>query len=458
MWLAPAFSLVANAAARVYYRLTIAGSAVPRTGPVLLVANHPNSLIDPILVCAAARRPVRFLAKAPLFTDPKTALLVSAVGAIPVYRRVDDPALMDRNVDMFRAVYDALATDEAVGIFPEGQSHSESSMTTLKTGAARIALGTWDHHRTLVPIIPVGLVFRAKDTFRSQALVIIGQQVTWEDLAGQGASDPGAVRELTERIGLSLRRVTLNLETWEDQPVAECAVAIWEAEAADKGAAGTGATDAATRVQRLELATRILADIRREPDPKGNQLVRDVRDHARRLARLRLKPQSLSASTDAATAIRWTVHRFHLIIPFAFIAAVAGALLFGLPYLLTRWIVGRLKLEPDKRSTMKLLLGLVTYATWVLMLAAAALVGALMLGFGVVASAIFAAVTFVLVPAIGILGLAVRERWRGAWGDVRRFFLLRSRKGLIATLSDRQHALAERLKILLDERSAKVEV
>ena len=120
MWLVPAFSLVANAAARLYYRLTIAGERVPAAGPVLLVANHANSLIDPILVCAAARRPVRFLAKAPLFSDPKTAWMVRAVGAIPVYRRVDDPTLMRRNTDMFRAAYEVLAHGAALGIFPEG--------------------------------------------------------------------------------------------------------------------------------------------------------------------------------------------------------------------------------------------------------------------------------------------------------------------------------------------------
>jgi len=105
MWLAPAFSRLAHAASRIYYRLTIAGERVPAGGPVLLVANHPNSLIDPILVCAAARRPVRFLAKAPLFSDFKTGWMMRAVGAIPVHRRVDDPGLMDRNQDMFRAVY-----------------------------------------------------------------------------------------------------------------------------------------------------------------------------------------------------------------------------------------------------------------------------------------------------------------------------------------------------------------
>ena len=84
MWLLPLFPRIARGAAFTYYRIRYGGEAVPRAGPVLLVANHPNSLLDPVLVVAAARRPVRFLAKAPLFVDPKVGWLVKAAGAIPV--------------------------------------------------------------------------------------------------------------------------------------------------------------------------------------------------------------------------------------------------------------------------------------------------------------------------------------------------------------------------------------
>ena len=115
-----------------------------------------------LLFGAAARRPVRFLAKAPLFSDPKTAWMVRAVGAIPVYRRVDDPTLMRRNTDMFRAAYEVLAHGAALGIFPEGESHSEPAMVSLKTGAARLALGAAERHGPHSPIWPGGLVFRQK--------------------------------------------------------------------------------------------------------------------------------------------------------------------------------------------------------------------------------------------------------------------------------------------------------
>ena len=127
------------------------------------IRSYYDSLFDPVLVQVVARRPVRFLAKAPLFTDRRVGWLVRGAGAIPVYRASDDPALLDRNVDMFRAVHAALAGGDAVGIFPEGLSHSDPGLAPLRTGAARIALGVGH----AFPILPVGLVFRAKDVFRS---------------------------------------------------------------------------------------------------------------------------------------------------------------------------------------------------------------------------------------------------------------------------------------------------
>ena len=69
---------VAHALIKRYYpKIQITGAEhIPRSGPVLFCANHPNSLIDPVLIGITARRPVSFMAKAPLFKTP-LLLLVS---------------------------------------------------------------------------------------------------------------------------------------------------------------------------------------------------------------------------------------------------------------------------------------------------------------------------------------------------------------------------------------------
>ncbi len=426
-WLQPLFPPLARAAANVYYRLTVAGAGAPRSGPLLLVANHPNSLFDPVLVQVVARRPVRFLAKAPLFTDRRVGWLVRGAGAIPVYRASDDPALLDRNVDMFRAVHAALAGGDAVGIFPEGLSHSDPGLAPLRTGAARIALGVGH----AFPILPVGLVFRAKDVFRSEAHVLVGQPVEWDDMAIRSVADAGAVRELTARIDAALRHVTVNLERWEDRPLAECAVRIWEAERSAERAPPE-------RVARLEVTTRMLATARASADAAALALAGEVRAHCARLARLHLRPGDLAADVGFGRGLTWGARRLPLVLPLAAATAVAGFALFLVPYWLTGRVAAAFRAPPDQVATTKLLVGIPLYAIWVLALAAAA--GWRSPWAGVAALA--------LAPILGMVGLRVRERWRGDWRDARRFFLLRSRRELAAQLARRQHALADRLHAL----------
>jgi 1-acyl-sn-glycerol-3-phosphate acyltransferase len=435
-WLLPVFSLLSSVAARVYYRLTIGGEGVPPEGPVLLVANHPNSLLDPVLVAAAARRPVRFLAKAPLFSDPKVGWLVRGAGAIPVYRRVDDPSTTGHNVSMFQAAVHALSQGAAIGIFPEGASHSEPSLLELKTGAARIALGARADYGTIVPIVPVGLVFREKDVFRSPAAVVVGQAVLWEDLAPPSGDEPETVRTLTDRIEQALRRVTLNLDSWEDRPLIECAEAIWTAEWA-------APQDRASHIARLEVTTNLLSELRRNPAAAGRELVRDVKAHCRRLERLNLRPQQLAVDVRLTAGFRWAIRRLYLLAIPALAIAVGAYVLFWVPYRLTGVMTAAANPPEDVRSTHKLFIGTVLYLLWTLILAVGAVA---------VAGVLFGLVALGAIPLIGLSGFLIVERWRGAWRDVRRFFLLRSRQALVQVLQESQHELAVRLKQLYDQR------
>ena len=435
MWLLPAIAALSRAAARTYYRLTIAGERVPPSGPVLLVANHPNALLDPILVAASARRPVRFLAKAPLVHDRRIGWLVRALGCIPVYRQQDDPGATGRNAEAFRAAHEALAGGSAVAIFPEGISHDAPALSPLKTGAARIALGAAAATGAAVPLIPIGLVLRAKETYRSDALAVIGGPVAWDDLADAGPDDAEAVRELTSRIDGALRAVTVNLDDWADAPVVECAEAIWSAE---RGAS----SDPAERVERLRVVTWLLAELRRVPGAAGAALFTSVRRHARVLGRLGLAPADLHADVRSEAAIGWSVRRIPLALLPVVAVAVAGFIAWWPPYRLTGIVARAVDRGPgrDGRATYKLIGGLLLYLAWLLVASGLALAW---WGPAVAAGVLLG------LPAVGIAGLWVRERWGSAWADARRFFMVRHEPRLIADLRWRQRELAERLDTIL---------
>lgn len=434
MWLLPFFSRLSRLAARTFYRLAIAGERVPAAGPVLLVANHPNSLLDPALVAAAAGRPARFLAKAPLFADPQVGWLVRGSGAIPVFRPEDDRAQVGRNEEMFRAAHAALAGGAAVGIFPEGVSHSEPSLAPLRTGAARIALGAAALRGGGFPIVPLGLSFREKERFRSEALVLVGRPVAWDDLRAAGSGDAGAVRELTRRLDEALREITVNLERWEDAPLVEWAEEIHGAEL---GAAG----DPTRRISRLREAAAALSRLRRGPDERWAAAARDVLRHGQLLRLLGLRAADLGGTPRLSAAVRWTARQLGFFLLAAPLAAL-GIALFYPPYRLTGVLEARARPLHDIRATYKLLAGAAAFLLWILLLAGLAAGAA-----GVAAGA----AALVALPVVAIVTLAVRERWSGARADARRFLLLRGRRGLHRRLQARQRELAARLEALREE-------
>jgi len=441
MWLYPAMPAISSLACRVYYRVTVGGARVAPDGPVLLVANHTNSLMDPPLVVVAAQRNVRFMAKSTLFTHPGISWLVKAVGSVPVYRRQDDRKAVAQNFDSFRDVSAALAEGYAVGIFPEGISHSASRLQPLKTGAARIALGAALGAGGAFPIVPMGLVFRDRRTFRSAAHVIVGDAFVWDDLALRGPADKEAVRELTRRIEASMRLVTLNLHDWADEQLVRCAERVWRAEF-------DVPLDARDEMARLHAATNALARLRLGEETRWRPVARALRAHDRMLTRMGLTPRTLKERVTSDAALRWTLFRIPQLV-FVPVAA-AGYVLFWIPREITSAVAERLaRLEgEDVVPTYRMLAGFLFFSVWFVLLAIAAsfFVGA----WG-------GLLVFVALPFVALGALAVGESRRLTWEAIRRFFVLRVQRGRVAALRERQRALAGQLRVLYEDGRRKTE-
>src|SRR4051794_24149217 len=80
---------------RVFFReVEVAGAErLPAGVPLVLVANHVNGLIDPLLLIGplpTVERPPRFLGKSTLWQNPLVRPFLDLAGAIPVYRRQDE--------------------------------------------------------------------------------------------------------------------------------------------------------------------------------------------------------------------------------------------------------------------------------------------------------------------------------------------------------------------------------
>ncbi|MGI9625191.1 MAG: 1-acyl-sn-glycerol-3-phosphate acyltransferase [Longimicrobiales bacterium] len=273
---------VVGTAAGLFYQVDQHGPPIPEEGPVLVTANHPNSLLDPLLVFRCSGRTTRPLAKAPLFEQLLLGTVLRALGGIPVYRRQDNPDVMHKNDEMFSAAVQALTDGGAIQIYPEGKSHSEPGLAEFRTGAARIAIAAEEamDWRLGLSVVPVGITYLRKDRARTPVVVRFGEPFAFVDLKQAYDSDPAeAVRILTDRIEAGIRKQTLNFVHPDDKTLVDVAERLYVRQSGWvpwRAREGLG-----TRFPRLQRFAEGLEWIRREAPEEHDALRRKVdRYHA----------------------------------------------------------------------------------------------------------------------------------------------------------------------------------
>jgi 1-acyl-sn-glycerol-3-phosphate acyltransferase len=129
---------------------------VPATGPVLLIANH-QSVIDPVLVGLAVRRPMISLARKTLFRHRLLALVMSSFHAVPVDQEGFAREGLQTLIDLLRA-------ERVVLLFPEGERTFTGEMQPLRPGVHLVV------KKAPAPIVPVGIAGAFDAWPRSQPL------------------------------------------------------------------------------------------------------------------------------------------------------------------------------------------------------------------------------------------------------------------------------------------------
>ncbi len=199
-------------------------------GPLMLCGNHPNTLMDPLVTAVQRHQPIAFLAKSTFFKNPVLGAIMRSGNCIPIYRRQDMAGGAERltsaqlaasNEASFGRCYDYLERGGTVMIFPEGTSVSERRLRPLKTGAARIALGTEARHdfKLGLQLVCVGTNYFDPSHFRSDVLLNVAPPIQVAAYADRYHQDPDAAAdELTEEIRRRLtRRLVISRDAEDDQ-------------------------------------------------------------------------------------------------------------------------------------------------------------------------------------------------------------------------------------------------
>ncbi len=397
---------LARAASTLFYRVDAAG-APPAGGAVLLLPNHPNSLLDPAVIWSTAGRDVRFLAKSTLFTTPLAPLL-RAARAIPVYRRRDEGVDTSKNVETFATVERALAAGDAVCVFPEGISHSTGRLVPLRTGAARMALAA-ERRGTAVSIVPVGLNFERKTAFRSRVWVVYGRPFSCADLLAVDDDETRVVGRLTDRFAERMRRLLVEADPAGDAALVKRIDRLYAA------ARGRPA-DPMDRIARRRVISTGVERLRDADPDRHDELLHELRRYDERLRRFGLRDRHLDWRVSRSEAVRFAVRELLAAAVMGPIA-VAGLAVFAAPYYATQAMATRVTREPDMVATAKVLGGVVVYGGWVALVAAAV---------GLAAGSPAAAVaTVAALPVVAVAGLFAVEREAAVLDAIRAWLLLR---------------------------------
>jgi glycerol-3-phosphate O-acyltransferase/dihydroxyacetone phosphate acyltransferase len=409
-----------------YPEIRRTGRHVPGQGPVLVVANHPNGLLDPLVLRVALQRPIGFLAKSTLFGNALGRLVLSAFDALPVYRSRDGEDTA-RNQQTFALCRDRLTQHGWLAMFPEGTSHSDPSLKSLKTGAARIALSYVEQTRKRLEILPVGLLYEAKATFRTRVAATVGGPIDVLAFAHEHGTDFAAAQLLTTRIASALGDVTLQTdsdELWRGL----LAVAAW-----------TVGDDLAAREARARQLASAWRDLCHHDPERAAQVLDQTREFVRMLAAvgvvdpLRLEPHP---------------HRpIRAVLPLllGWPLALSGMLLGWLPYRLVRPLATKLaRGETDVIGTLKLLLGLVTLLAADLLEAGLATAWA---GWRV------GLLVLVLAPLLEFCALRYGERWTLRRQALRAAWLRWTEAGVADELAARRRELVAVVEAALQEQA-----
>ncbi len=293
-------------ATRVFYRNIhfLNRHTIPASGPALLIANHPGSLMDAALLGLSLDRPVHFFARGDLFRNRLIHRILNALHMHPIHHHQLNRSSLGINDDSFDIALNLLKKGELVLFFPEGFSHAEYYLLPFKKGTFRLALQAMEKNQHLaLPIVPIGFHYSHPTAVFSSVWLKAGPPIETRNFFSAYQSNPAqAVRKLTESALTAIQELTIQTEL----------------------------STARELFQILQLYRNCESYQNASPEEQWNQEKRISKQLPPILATLQIRsdwPQSLLPTSHAAKKYRpeWVL-------------AIPGLILHAPPLLLAKWI------------------------------------------------------------------------------------------------------------------------
>jgi glycerol-3-phosphate O-acyltransferase/dihydroxyacetone phosphate acyltransferase len=344
---------------------------IPAQGPVLLLPNHPNGLVDPFLILIHLKRPVSLTAKHTLKKNPLLRLLFKLGGVLALQRRQDgtEGPGPPKNAEALAEARRRLAVGGAVCLFPEGISHNQPQIQPLKTGAARIALEfvDLDANPGGLKVVPIGIDYSDKQGFRSSAVLRVAEPI---DAGAWRAAHPRAdAKAFMADVEARLRENTLNFEKRKESVIISFAAELLLTRGAEPPRVSQPARAAREWLGKIEEIQGAYEAARTVHGRELEALGGRIQGYRARLRRLGILPGEVYIDVSLAGALLFSLREFGALL-LGLPVAAWGMLNFFLPYMFCVGIKNLLGRERDVRATYAIFSAVLAFPLYILVLAA----------------------------------------------------------------------------------------
>jgi glycerol-3-phosphate O-acyltransferase/dihydroxyacetone phosphate acyltransferase len=424
-----------------FRRLEVEGrQMVPVAGPVLLVPNHTNALVDPLVLMIVLRRRLTITAKNVLARNPLLGLLMSRLGVVSFHRREDvgkgaDPR---QNVQSLQRCRHILAERGALCIFPEGISHSDPKLRPFHLGPARVALDfvRRDGNPGALKVLPVGLLYTGKDQFRSEVWVRFGGAM---DVGQWSAEHPqGTAQELTDELCRQVQALTLSYQTRRESAILSWAADIVATRGmmpAPLGGDRSSTADWFRLLRRLQTGYRVLVQ---SHAGEVAELSARVRHYRAELKRGGIEPGEVYLPLHFGKALLFAVRELELLVVGAPLA-LFGAINHLVPYLIVKRIARALSKDKDHWASNVVYPSFVIFPLFYLIQLAAA---------WCLLPPLWAALYTVALPYTGYYALLYGERAGRAWRRAQTFLGFLAERNRQERLAQEGREIIQRIRAL----------
>ncbi|MGG6230559.1 lysophospholipid acyltransferase family protein [Tenacibaculum sp. SDUM215027] len=198
-------------------KITVVGSEqIPKKEAVIFTANHPNGLIDPLLIATHIKRRTNFLVRAAVFNNPTIAKFFNLLGMMPIYRIRDGVQQLSKNEEIFNKCQLLLKNKKTLLIFPEGTHKKDRAVRPLSKGFTRIIFKTLDSFPdTKINIVPVGITYQNVSNYPSKTAIHFGSPILANDYYDEQNINQ-SVKDIKELVSNQLKDLSVHIEQNED--------------------------------------------------------------------------------------------------------------------------------------------------------------------------------------------------------------------------------------------------